>query len=184
MRDFVLAYLKLGSTSIGGRSATYLLDELVLRRGWLRREDWLEGMSLSFVLPGPVGASCAMFLSTLLRGPSSALLAHALYVLPGLLVALILSVLVFGVSRPPWANGAISALSASAFGLFIYVSIRNLPASRKSQFDPAFVVVAFVGHALLRLDLPVVLLGVGAVSLFMNRPRLVQQPDESERGAS
>jgi chromate transporter len=168
--QFALSYLKLGSTSIGGRSASYLLDEFVHRRHWLRREDWFEGLSLGLMLPGPVGASCAMFLSTLLRGPHAAIPAYVLYVLPGVVVALLLSMLIFGGPRPAWANGAIAALSASAFGLFFYVSARNLPASRKTRLGPLFVALAFVAHALLHVDLFVVLLGVGAASLLVNRP--------------
>ncbi len=171
LRELALAYLKLGGTSIGGRSAVYLQDELVHRRHWLTVEDWLEGMSLGLVLPGPVGASCAMFLANLLRGPRAAAMSLTLYVLPGLLIALILAALIFGGARPPWANGAISALSASAFGLFLYTSLRTLPNSRKTRQGPLFVGLAFVAFALLGADLFVVLLGIGLVSLIVNRPR-------------
>src|SRR5687767_5729563 len=68
-RALLLAFLKLGAISIGGRSASYLMSELVDRRRWLKREDWQEGLMLGLVLPGPIGASCAMFLATRLRGP-------------------------------------------------------------------------------------------------------------------
>ena len=38
----MLSILWVGAISMGGRSASFLLDELVLKRKWLRREDWLE----------------------------------------------------------------------------------------------------------------------------------------------
>src|SRR5690349_13907157 len=63
MPRLLLAFLKLGSISIGGRSASYLQDELVDRLHWLRREDWLEGHLLGRVLPGPSGVANAMFMA-------------------------------------------------------------------------------------------------------------------------
>jgi chromate transporter len=168
--DLLLAYLKLGAISIGGRSAPYLLTELVERRRWLQKEDFLEGLLLGYVLPGPVGASCAMFLATRLRGPRAAVPALAMYTLPGIALALVLSVLVFGMPRPPWANGAIYTLSATAFGFFIYAAVRLLPGTRKTRLGPVMVVGAFVAHGLLAVDLLPVLIGLGGFSLLLNRP--------------
>jgi chromate transport protein ChrA len=111
-----------------------------------------------------------MFLATRLRGPLAGIPAVALYSVPGILIALVLSILLFGGPRPAWVNGAIYALSACAFGLFMYTSVRTLPDSRKTRLGPVIVVLAFVLHGLLAVDLFVVLLGLGAVSLLLNRP--------------
>ena len=173
MIELLRAYLKLGAISIGGRSAAYLCDELVERRHWLKREDWVEGLALGFVLPGPVGNSCGMFLANRLVGARGILPAMAMYVVPGFVCALILSFLMFGLPRPAWANGAVYTLSASAFGLFIFTSLKALPTSRKARLGPLLTAVAFVAHGLLAINLLLVLLGVGAVSLLLNRPAKV-----------
>jgi chromate transporter len=170
MTQLLLAYLKLGAMSIGGRSSSYLCDELVERRHWLKREDWVEGLMLGWVLPGPVGGSCAMFLATRLRGSRAAVPALAMYVIPGLIIGLVLSFLMFGLPRPPWANGAVFALSASAFGLFVFTALRQLPGTRKSRLGPLVLVAAFVAHGLLAVDILPVLLIVGGISLALNRP--------------
>ena len=85
-------------------------------------------------------------------------------------IALALSLLIFGLPRPAWANGAMYALSASAFGLFFYTSVRNVPGTRKTRFGPVMLALAFVAHGLLAVDLLLVLLGVGGVSLLCNWP--------------
>jgi chromate transporter len=169
-RALALAYLKIGGISIGGRSASYLMDELVERRRWLKREDWMEGLMLGWILPGPIGASVAMFLATRLRGPLAGIPAVALYSVPGIAIALVLSVLLFGGHRPSWVNGGIYALSACAFGLFMYTSLRTVPDSRKTRLGPVLLVLAFVLHGLLAVDLFVVLLGLGGISVVLNRP--------------
>jgi chromate transporter len=166
----LLAFLKLGSISVGGRSASYLLDELVDRRRWLRQEDWLEALLLSRILPGPSGVGVALFMAQLLQGSRGAILAVAVYIAPGIIMAVILSHLVFGVARPVWVDGAIQGLSAGALGLFVQTSLRTAPNSRKARLGPATAVVAFVAYAIVGLDLIAVLVGIGTISIVLNRP--------------
>ncbi len=160
----------LDCTSIGGRSASYLLSELVQRRGWLRRDDWLEGHLLGRVLPGPSGVGSGMFLAHMLGGPIAAALAMTLYVVPGLLIGIVLSSLIYGFDRPLWVDSAIHGLSASALGLFLYQSLRNASTSAKVRFGPVAAVAAFVAHGLLELDLVLVMASLGLVLVLLNRP--------------
>jgi chromate transport protein ChrA len=111
-----------------------------------------------------------MYLANLLGGPVAAALAVLPYILPGVLIAIVLSFLIFGFERPAWANGAIHGLSAGALALFFVNSMRTLPSSRKARLGPLAVVAAFLAHAIFEVDLLLVLAGCGAVSLLLNRP--------------
>jgi len=166
----LLVFLKLGAISVGGRSSSYMLDELVYRRGWLLREHHLEGHLVGKVLPGASGVGNAIFNAQLLSGSGGAAAALAVYLVPGALVGLVLSYLFFSVERPAWADAAIHGLSVGALGLFGYTVMRNLTVSRKTRLGPVVVAAAFVGQALLHLDLILVLVAVGAVSFLANLP--------------
>ena len=55
IRTFVLTrvFAWIGLISIGGGRAAYFHDALVVRRRWLTHEEFLQGLTLSQILPGP-----------------------------------------------------------------------------------------------------------------------------------
>jgi chromate transport protein ChrA len=116
-----------------------------------------------------------MFLAHLLRGPLGAGLSLPFYVLPGVLIALALSVIVYTASLPVWATGAIQGISASSLGLFCLICLRNMPETRKVRLGPLVAIAAFVSQGLLQMDLLVVMACLGAVSILCNRPRRPQK---------
>ena len=73
----VLGYfLGLGTWGFGGPIATvgYMQRDLVERRGWLDRQDFLNGVALGQTMPGPLAAQVAMWVGYLQRGPLGAFL--------------------------------------------------------------------------------------------------------------
>src|SRR5947208_12172978 len=65
------AYLRwLGTAGFGGPIALagYMQRDLVERRRWIRREDYLEGLALAQLAPGPLAAQLAIYLGYLARG--------------------------------------------------------------------------------------------------------------------
>jgi len=164
------SFLWLGSISMGGRSASYQLIELVERRRWLTREDWVESHLLGKVLPGASGLGGAMFLAFLLRGARAAAAGGALYVIPGIAVGILLSFLVYGFDRPVWADGAIRGLSASALGVFLFSSIRNGPTTRTARLGVLIAPATFLAHGVLQFDLFSTMVVTGLISIVLNRP--------------
>jgi len=165
----VMAWL--GTTSVGGRSTSYLMEELVYRRHWLRPEDFLEGKTLAKLLPGPTGPSTMVFAIQSLYGARVAALCLAPYVLPGAVLGLVLSVMLLNGERPAWVNSALRGFSCAALGLIIANSLRTAGSIGKARFGPLLVGVTIVAHGLIGIDLLTVFLGVGGVSLLLNRPR-------------
>src|SRR5437867_4962012 len=60
--------------------------DLVERRGWLGREDFLNGVALGQTMPGPLAAQVAMWVGYLQRGPLGALLISVPFILPSFLL--------------------------------------------------------------------------------------------------
>src|SRR5216117_2579339 len=81
---FVRYFLWLGTYGFGGPIATvgYMQRDLVERRGWLEREDFLNGVALGQTMPGPLAAQVSMWVGYLRAGPLGALAIAAPFILP------------------------------------------------------------------------------------------------------
>src|ERR671931_1218538 len=64
MRQFLLYFLRLGTFGFGGPIALagYMQRDLVEERRWISRQDYLEGLALAQLAPGPLAAQLAMYL--------------------------------------------------------------------------------------------------------------------------
>ena len=91
MRRFLLYFLGLGTWGFGGPIATvgYLQRDLVERRRWISRDDFLDGVALGQAMPGPLAAQVVMWLGFLRAGAFGALATSAAFIAPsfGLVLA-------------------------------------------------------------------------------------------------
>jgi chromate transporter len=81
----ILAYfLMLGAIGFGGPIATvgYMQRDLVERRQWMDRRDFLDGVALGQTMPGPLAAQVAMWVGYLRRGSLGAAAVAAAFVAP------------------------------------------------------------------------------------------------------
>jgi chromate transporter len=64
VRDLLLYFLHLGTFGFGGPIALagYMQRDLVERRRWVSKQDYLEGLAFSQLSPGPLAAQLAMYL--------------------------------------------------------------------------------------------------------------------------
>ncbi|HEY6794005.1 MAG TPA: chromate transporter [Kineosporiaceae bacterium] len=87
--------LGLGTWGFGGPIATvgYLQRDLVDRRRWLSRQDFLDGVALGQTMPGPLAAQVVMWLGFLRGGTLGALAAAAAFIAPSFLLVLAVAVL-------------------------------------------------------------------------------------------
>jgi chromate transporter len=85
----VLGYfLRLGTVGFGGPIATvgYMQRDLVERRGWIDRRDFLDGVALGQAMPGPLAAQVAMWVGYPRRGPLGALAVAVAFVAPSFVI--------------------------------------------------------------------------------------------------
>jgi len=161
-----LLFLWLGSISLGGKSTPLLFDHL-RRRGRLTQADWLEGYSLAKILPGSTGVSGSIFFANRFAGLTAAPILCGLYVLPGMLAALALTLLIYGGLRPPWLEGAAFGMSAGALALLLATTLRSMTTTvRTARFGALVAALAFVTYGVFGLDVLVVLITVGSLSVL------------------
>ncbi len=155
--------------------------ELVERRQWVGRDDFLALLSLSQVLPGPNVVNLALMIGDRFAGTRGAAAALAGILLAPLLLVLVLAVAVQQVSHLPVVNDALRGMGVVAAGLVVATALKLAKGLRNNALGPVacmmLVAVATLAVAVLRWPLVAVVLGLGGASWAWAWWRLGRQAD-------
>jgi chromate transporter len=170
---FCLYFLKLGALGFGGPIALAgaMQRDLVEERGWISREDYVEGLALAQLAPGPLAAQLAIYLGYVRGRILGATLVGLAFVLPSFVMVLAISALYveWGGLRPMQA--LFYGIGAAVVGIIARSAAKLTRATLKSDlllwllFGVTAVITAVTGRELIA----VVLLS-GVVALFVKAP--------------
>jgi chromate transporter len=87
LRDLARLFLKLGAVAFGGPPAHIAMmeDEVVARRAWLSRADFLDFLGAANLIPGPTSTEMAIHVGRVRRGWLGLLVAGWSFILPSTL---------------------------------------------------------------------------------------------------
>jgi len=93
IRSIAALFLKLGIIGFGGPLAHIGLmeDAYVKRRQWTTREEFLEGLAVCNLLPGPTSTQLSIYLGYLYGGFLGGLVSGTCFIAPAFLMVLLLS---------------------------------------------------------------------------------------------
>ena len=85
---FVRYFLRLGTLGFGGPIAVvgYMQRDLVEARGWISKQDFLDGVALGQTMPSPLAAQVAMWAGYLKRGAPGAAATALAFIAPSFLM--------------------------------------------------------------------------------------------------
>ena len=117
--QFVGYFLRLGTVGFGGPIALagHMQQDLVDDRGWVRKEDYLEGLALAQLAPGPLAAQLAIYLGYIRAGVPGATAVGVAFVLPSFLMVLGLSAAYVRFGGLPWMQGMFYGIGAAVIGI-------------------------------------------------------------------
>jgi chromate transporter len=92
-------------------------QDLVDGRGWIRKEDYLEGLALAQLAPGPLAAQLAIYLGYIRAGVLGATAVGVAFVLPSFLMVLALSAAYVRFGGLPWMQGMFYWIGAAVIGI-------------------------------------------------------------------
>jgi chromate transporter len=117
--QFVAYFLRLGTVGFGGPIALagHMQQDLVDERGWIRKEDYLEGLALAQLAPGPLAAQLAIYLGYIRAGVLGATAVGVAFVLPSFLMVLALSAAYVRYGGLPWMQGMFYGIGAAVIGI-------------------------------------------------------------------
>ncbi|HEX6650902.1 MAG TPA: chromate transporter [Pyrinomonadaceae bacterium] len=86
--DLALVFLRLGTTAFGGPAAHIAMmeDEVVRRRHWMTREEFLDLLGAANLIPGPNSTELAIHVGHRQRGWAGLLIAGASFIFPAVLI--------------------------------------------------------------------------------------------------
>ncbi|HLV78621.1 MAG TPA: chromate efflux transporter [Chthonomonadaceae bacterium] len=93
LRDLAALFLRLGVTAFGGPAAHIAMmeAEVVRRRRWLTREQFLDLIGASSLIPGPSSTETAIFIGYLRAGWMGLVLGGLCFILPAALMVMLLA---------------------------------------------------------------------------------------------
>ena len=119
MRDFLLYFLSLGTFGFGGPIALagYMQRDLVERRRWISKQDYVEGLALAQLAPGPLAAQLAIYLGWVRARVLGATLVALAFIAPSLLMVLAISAFYVAYGGLPWMQGIFYGIGAAVIAI-------------------------------------------------------------------
>jgi len=116
---FVGYFLWLGTVGFGGPIALagHMQQDLVDGRGWITQQDYVEGLALAQLAPGPLAAQLAIYLGYVRAGILGATLVGAAFVLPSFLMVLALSAAYVRYGGLSWMQGMFYGIGAAVIAI-------------------------------------------------------------------
>jgi len=168
LRELFFAFNRLSLQGFGG-VLPVAQRELVERKRWLDKQQFIEMLAVSQVLPGPNVVNLALMFGDRCFGLRGAMTALAGMMLAPLVVVLVLTALYGQYSHHSLVSGALRGMGAVAAGLVISTALKLLATVRRNPMGRwpalAFAALTFVLIALLRWPLVWVVLGLGSFAI-------------------
>lgn len=121
LREFLAYFLSLGTFGFGGPIALagYMQRDLVEKRRWISKEDYLDGLALAQLAPGPLAAQLAMYLGYVKAGVLGATLVSLAFILPSFLMVLGISWVYLRFGGLPWMQALFYGIGAAVIGIIL-----------------------------------------------------------------
>ncbi len=121
IHDLLLYFLRLGTLGFGGPIALagYMQRDLVEERRWFSKQDYLEGLALSQLSPGPLAAQLAKYLGWVRAGILGATLVAAAFIGPSFVMVLAISWLYVRFGGLPWIQALFYGIGAAVIAVIV-----------------------------------------------------------------
>jgi chromate transporter len=126
LTEFVGYFLWLGAVGFGGPIALagHMQQDLVDKKHWVSTEDYVEGLALAQLAPGPLAAQLAIYLGYVRAGVLGATLVGIAFVLPSFLMVLALSWAYVRFGGLPWMQGMFYGIGAAVIAIIARSTVK------------------------------------------------------------
>ena len=159
-RELVSVFTRIGFLSFGGPAGQIALmsHELVDERKWIDSGAFLRALNLCHLLPGPEAQQLATWIGWRLHGIKGGLAAGLLFVIPGALVMLALSLVYVMAAGLGWFAALFLGIKAAVLAIVAQALMRVAGRALGTPFKLALAVLAFLALALFDAPFPLVIL--------------------------
>jgi len=170
-KEALRTWVKIAALSFGGPAGQIAMMHRILvdERRWVSESRFLHALNYCMLLPGPEAQQLATYVGWLLHGWRGGLVAGCLFVLPGFLAILLLSVLYAGFQGLAFVDALFFGLKPAVAAVVVEAVIRI---GRRALQNAAKVMVAaaaFGAIFFLEVPFPLIVLAAAAVGLAGGR---------------
>ncbi|HXF54399.1 MAG TPA: chromate efflux transporter [Hyphomicrobiaceae bacterium] len=178
-------WVKIGVLSFGGPAGQIALMHRVLvdEKKWIDEQRFLAALNFCMLLPGPEATQLATYVGWRLHGVKGGAAAGLLFVMPGALVILALSMLYGAFGNLPLVEGLFVGIKAAVLAIVMEALLRISRRALKSPFDWTIAGAAFVAIFFLAVPFPLVVLAA-ALAGMLGSTRLNQSERPGVRSQS
>jgi chromate transporter len=126
LAQFVGYFLRLGAIGFGGPIALagYMQRDLVEQRRWISRENYLEGLALAQLAPGPLAAQLAIYLGYCRAGAFGATLVGFAFIAPSFLMVIGLAAAYVRFGGLPWMQAVFYGIGAAVIAIIAKSAVK------------------------------------------------------------
>jgi chromate transporter len=164
-------WARIGWLSFGGPAGQIALmhRELVENRRWISEPRFLHALNYCMLLPGPEAQQLAVYIGWLLHRTVGGLVAGVLFVLPGCLTMLLLSVLYATLGHVPLVSALFFGLKAAVLAIVVEAVLRIGRRALKNRAMIGIAVAAFLAIFAFQVPFPVIILGGALIGMVGRR---------------
>ena len=181
-REALHVWAKIGVLSFGGPAGQIALMHRILvdERKWIDEQRYLNALNFCMLLPGPEAMQLATYIGWRLYGTVGGLAAGLLFVLPGALVVLTLSVAYAYFGRLPLVEVAFVGIKAAVIVIVIEALLRVAKRSLRRPVDWLIAASAFIGIFCFALPFPLIIAAAALAGFFFESPQIAMEPTSLE----
>ena len=167
--ELVRVFFRIGCLSFGGPAGQIALmhRELVEERGWISEDQYLHALNFCHLLPGPEAQQLATWIGWKLHGVKGGITAGLLFVIPGALVMLALSMLYAVAAQLDWFSAIFFGIKAAVLAIVVQALIRIAGRALNTRFKTVVAGLAFAALFIFNMPFPLVVLGAGALGMVI-----------------
>lgn len=162
---------RIGLLSFGGPAGQIALlhKEVVEQRGWLEEKEFLAALNFCMFLPGPEAMQLATYCGWKLHGLRGGLMAGMLFVLPGALVILALSVLYAVLGTVPVVQALFWGIKCAVLAIVFEALYKIARRALKVPLDWFIAAAAFLALFVFALPFALVIAVAGLIGFLFGR---------------
>lgn len=157
------SFFKIGAFTFGGGYAMIPLieEEVVHKRQWVSKEDFLDILAVSQGLPGAISVNCSLFVGKKIGGIVGSIIALLGVALPSFFIILLVASVFMGFRHNEFVNRAFNGIS-SAVPILVLAGVVSISKGVKKNYRNF--IIFFIALILLILGLnPIYLIIIFAV---------------------
>ncbi len=172
-REALAVWAKIGVINFGGPAGQIALMHRVLvdEKRWIGEQRFLHALNYCMLLPGPEAQQLATYVGWLLHRTWGGIVAGTLFILPGALIMLGLSLLYAGYHEVRIVEALFFGIKPAVLAIVLHALVRIGRRALTSRLAVVLAGAAFVAICFLDLPFPLVVAGAGLTGFAVSRFR-------------